>query len=184
MHLVARLGKTQTHRHLPEIYQRLRRLAVYYDDDENLFSSTRQRIQALIGELFLDYDKPVAFTFSTTGPALMDAYAFNPYAIVRAGYARFQEKMKRRVRFIRFSTLEHLYMMAEASVRHRCAAAEEELYTARRKALWTDLERLTLRRQHLRMNIEALGEALKTIGAPTENPTYLQKKTAPDLHLA
>lgn len=113
MHLIARLGKTQTHRHLPEIYRRLRRLAAYYDDDENLLSTTRQRIQALIGELFLDYNKPVAFTFSKTGAALMDAYAFNPYAIVRAGYARFQQKMKRRVRFVHFATLEHLYKVAE-----------------------------------------------------------------------
>ena len=51
MHLVARLGKAQTHRHLPAIYRRLRRLTAYYDEDEQGLAATRQRIQAAVEDL-------------------------------------------------------------------------------------------------------------------------------------
>jgi hypothetical protein len=90
MHLVARLGKTQTDRHLPERYRKLRRLTRYYDEDEETLTAARQRIQAVISDLFPDYDKSATFTFDTTGQALMDAYAFNPYHIQRAGLGRFK----------------------------------------------------------------------------------------------
>jgi hypothetical protein len=116
MHLVARLGKTQAHRHLPAIYRRLRRLTTYYDEDEQVLAATRQRIQAVTEDLFPDYDKPATFTFGSTGEALMEAYAFNPYAICRAGYTRFKKTMKRRVN-ARFQTLEHLFACAEQAVR-------------------------------------------------------------------
>jgi len=69
MHLVARLGKAQTHRHLPAIYRRLRRLTTYYDEDEQVLAATRQRIQAVTRDLFPDYDKPAVFTFGSTGRA-------------------------------------------------------------------------------------------------------------------
>jgi hypothetical protein len=82
MHLIARLGKTQTHRYLPAVYRRLRRLTTYYDEDEQVLAATRQRIQAVIRDLFPDYNKPATFTFGSTGGALMEAYAFNPYHIV------------------------------------------------------------------------------------------------------
>ncbi len=84
MHLVARLGKAQTHRHLPEVYRCIRRLTAYYDEDEQSLSAVRQRIQAVTRDLFSGYDKPAKFTFDPTGQALMDTYAFNPYHIVRA----------------------------------------------------------------------------------------------------
>lgn len=48
MHLVARLGKAQRHRHLPETYRRLRRLTSYYDDEERTRSAVRTRIHRLI----------------------------------------------------------------------------------------------------------------------------------------
>lgn len=105
MHLVARMGKTQKHRHLPEIYRRLRRLTAYYDDDEEVLTATRLRIQSLVGELFPDYDKDAQFTFGNTGSAFMDAFQYNPYRIVRAGYERFEKAMKRRVRWVSFATL-------------------------------------------------------------------------------
>jgi len=38
----------------------------------------------------------------------MEAYAFNPYHIVRAGYSRFEAVVKRHVN-ARFATLEHLF---------------------------------------------------------------------------
>ena len=145
MHLVARLGKTQTHRLLPEVYRRLRHLTSYYDDDEEVLTATRQHILALIGELFPDYDKSATFTFDSTGAALFDAYRFDPYAICRAGHTRFKRKMKRRVRFCRFQTLEHLFACAEESVRHRKSRAEIEVLTDRLQALWRDYEHLTER---------------------------------------
>ncbi|PEN12207.1 hypothetical protein CRI94_14300 [Longibacter salinarum] len=72
MHLVARLGKTQTDRLLPEVYRRIRLLTAYYDEDEQTLATVRQRIQAGIEALFPDYDKSATFTFGSTGQALME----------------------------------------------------------------------------------------------------------------
>jgi transposase len=159
MHLVASLGKTQTDRHLPEKYRRLRRLTRYYDEDEETLTAARQRIQAVISDLFPDYDKSATFTFDSTGQALMDAYAFNPYHIQRAGLGRFKSTMKRRVN-ARFSTLEHLFGRAEESVRYHKTEVEVDLLVDRLKALWADYKRLTARRKALRTQIEAIGEEL------------------------
>jgi transposase len=159
MHLIARLGKTQTDRHLPETYHRLRRLTRYYDEDEETLTAARQRIHAVISELFPDYDKSATFTFGTTGQALMDAYAFDPYHIQRAGLGRFKNTLRRRVG-ARTSTLEHLFERAEESARYHKTEAEVELLVDRLKALWADYRRLTARRTALRAQIEAIGEEL------------------------
>ena len=163
MHLVARLGKTQTDRHLPEQYRRLRRLARYYDEDEETLTAARQRIQAVISDLFPDYDKSATFTFDSTGQALMEAYAFDPYHIRRAGLARFKNTMRRRVG-ARTSTLEHLFGRAEESARYHKTEAEVELLVERLKALWADYTRLTARRKALRAQIEAIGTRLVANG--------------------
>ncbi len=116
--LVAQLGKTQRHRQLAEPYALLRRLTSDYDQDERCRCACKTRIHSLILDLFPDYKASAVFTFETTGGALMDAYGFDPYAIRRAGYRRFEAKMKRRVKFVRFSTLEQLFAWAEASARY------------------------------------------------------------------
>jgi hypothetical protein len=67
MHLVARLGKTQTDRLLPEVYRRIRRLTAYYDEDEQTLATIHQRIQAEIEALFPNHDKPATFTFGLRG---------------------------------------------------------------------------------------------------------------------
>jgi len=188
MHLVARLGKTQTDRHLTERYRRLRQLTRYYDEDEETITAARQRIQAVISDLFPDYDKSAAFTFNSTGTALMDAYAFDPYHIVKAGYSRFKNTIKRRVN-ARFSTLEHLFERAEESARYHKTEDETQLLVERLKALWADFKRLTARRAALRARIEAIGCELVADGALPElshlkgithfNITRLASQTGP-----
>lgn len=163
--LVARLGKTQRHRQLPETYQVLRRLTSFYDQEEKTLAAIRTRIEALIVELFPDYDKRATFTFDTTGRALFEAYGFNPYRIQRAGFARFKRTMKRRVRFVRFATLEHLYACAEASVRHALPEVLVETLEARLRVLFKDLLRHEARSASYKSQIEALGEGLKERGA-------------------
>ena len=163
MHLVARLGKTQTDRHLPETYRRLRRLTRYYDEDEETLTAARQRIQAVISDLFPDYDKSATFTFDSTGQALMEAYAFNPYHITRAGYNRFKNTMRRRVS-AHTTTLEHLFAWAEESARYHKTEAEVQLLVDRLKTLWADYTRLTARRERLRGQIEAIGHELVAKG--------------------
>lgn len=165
MHLVARLGKAQRHRQLPQTYRRLRRLSSYYDDEERARSAVRTRIHALILELFPDYDKNAAFTFSTTGCALMDAYAFDPFHIVRAGYKRFERAIKHRSKYTHTQTLGPLYALAEQSARYALAEEEVRLLTGRLKALWSDYARHSERMKHLKAQIEALGETLKATGA-------------------
>ncbi len=164
MHLVARLGKAQRHRHLPETYRKLRRLTSYYDDEEVTCSAVRQRIHGLILELFPDFDKNAEFTFGSTGAALVDAYGFDPFAISRAGYKCFERKMKHRSKYTRFETLRHLFACAEQSARYHVSTDELDILTARLKVLWADYERHTARMEELKAEIEALGEALKAAG--------------------
>lgn len=164
MHLVARLGKTQTHRHLPEPYRRLRRLTEYYNDDDLARSAVRSRFLALLQDLFPDYDKSATFTFDTTGRGLMRAYGFSPYRIMRAGYSRFERKMKRHVRWVRYATLDHLFQCARQSVRYAHADDEVLLLEARAVALWRDYERHEQRMQQLRRQIETTGQPLKATG--------------------
>ncbi len=116
-------------------------------------------------ELFPDYDKSTTFTFDTTGRALFDAYGFNPYRIHRAGTRRFQATIKRRVRFVRFATLEKLFACAEASVRHALPARLVETLEARLRLLFSDLLRHEARRATYKVQIEALGAQLKEQGA-------------------
>ena len=163
--LVARLGKTQRHRHLPEIYQTLRRLTSFYDQEEKSLAAIRTRIESLIVELFPDYDKSATFTFDTTGRALFEAYGFNPYRIHRAGHKRFQATIKRRVRFVRFAPLKHLFACAQASVRHALPATLVETLETRLRLLFSDLLRHEARCAAYKAQIERLGEALKAQGA-------------------
>lgn len=163
--LVARLGKTQRHRQLPETYQVLRRLASFYDQEEKLLAAIRTRIEALIVEVFPDYDKSATFTFDTTGRALFEAYGFNPYRIQRTGFVRFRRTMKRRVQFVRFATLEHLYACAEASVRHALPAVLVTELEARLRVLFKDFVHHEARCGAYKAQIEALGEQLKDRGA-------------------
>lgn len=164
MHLVARLGKMQKHRHLPERYRRLRRLTEYYDDEDLALAAVRSRFLALLRDLFPDYDKSAIFTFDNTGSAMMQAYGFSPYRIVRAGYSRFERKMKRHVRWVRFATLEHLFHCAQQSVRYAHSDQEITLLEARVAALWQDYERHVQRMQQLRSQIEDAGRRLKATG--------------------
>jgi transposase len=163
--LVARLGKTQRHRQLPETYQVLRRLTSFYDQEEKTLAAIRTRIEALMVEVFPDYDKSATFTFDTTGRALFEAYGFNPYRIHRAGYQRFQTTIKRRVRFVRFATLEHLFACAEQSVRHGLPDGLVEAVETRLRVLFSDLVLHERRRAAYKEEIETLGEDLKEQGA-------------------
>lgn len=163
--LVARLGKTQRHRLLAEPYALLRRLTSDYDQDERSLCACKTRIHSLILDLFPDYNASAVFTFETTGRALMDAYAFDPYAIRRAGYRRFQAKMKRRVKFVRFRTLDRLYAWAETSARYERLEAVILALRRRLQALSRDLEHLEQRMAALKAEIEAVGEALKQTAA-------------------
>lgn len=165
MHMIARMGKTRVDRQVPERYRRIRRLTDYYDDEEDFVTATRTRIHALIRELFPDYDKKARFTFDTTGAALLKAYGFNPYRIARAGYTRFQRKMKNYTKYVRFETLKELFTAAEQSARYRRSEAEVALMERRLSELWRDYEEHTARQQELRRQIEDLGEELQQSGA-------------------
>ena len=164
MEMIVRLGKAQRHRVLPPIYRRLRHLNRFYDAEEHQAAALRQRILALIRRLFPDYDKSPTWTFDNSGCALMNAYAFNPYQIVRAGYTRFQAKMKRHVRFIRFATLEHLFACAQSSVRYRVPEEEMALLVMRLQQFFDDWRRHRKRLVQLRKQIEVLGRDLQRQG--------------------
>ena len=85
IHLAAAMGKTQRHRDLPEPYVLLRHLTAFHDDEVRTTSAIRTRLQATLRDLFPDYDRPVAFTFSKTGRVLLREGLLCPHRLARLG---------------------------------------------------------------------------------------------------
>ncbi len=97
IHLAAAMGKTQRHRDLPEPYVLLRHLTAFHDDEVRVTSTIRQRLHATLRDLFPDYDRPVAFTFSKTGRVLLREGLLCPHRIARLGRTRLLAMLRRRV---------------------------------------------------------------------------------------
>ena len=82
------MGKTQRHRDLAEPYVLLRRLTAFHDDEVRLTSTLRQRLHAVLTELFPDYDCQTQFTFSKTGRTLLREGLLCPHRLARLGRTR------------------------------------------------------------------------------------------------
>ena len=165
IHLAGRMGKTQRHRDLPEPYVLLRHLTAFHDDEVRTTSAIRTRLQATLRDLFPDYDRPVAFTFSKTGRALLRERLLCPHRLARLGRARLLAMLRRRVPGVKTVTGDRLVTAAEASVRSAPPPAVAAVLSERLAALVAELEVHEGQAEALRARIEALGDRLKADGA-------------------
>ncbi len=165
IHLAAAMGKTQRHRDLPEPYVRLRHLTAFHDDEVRVTSAIRTRLQATLRDLFPDYDRPLAFTFSKTGRVLLRERLLCPHRLVSLGQTRLLAMLRRRVPGVKTVTGERLLSAAEASVRSAPPPAVAAVLSARLSALVAELEMHECQAEALKEQIEALGATLKADGA-------------------
>lgn len=85
-------------RSLPERYELLRRLTAFHDDEQAVISALRTRLVYALRKAFPDYDRPVSFTYSKTGRALLAGGLLDPYRIVRLGPTRLAAMIRLLVR--------------------------------------------------------------------------------------
>ncbi|MEM6325817.1 MAG: transposase [Bacteroidota bacterium] len=161
IHLAGEMGKTQRHRALPEPYVLLRHLTAFHDDEVRTTSAIRTRIQATLRDLFPDYHRPVAFTFSKTGRVLLRERLLCPHRLVRLGQARLLSMLRRRVRSVKTITGERLVTAAKASVRSAPPPAVAAVLSDRLAALVAELEVHEAQAEALRAEVERLGAELK-----------------------
>ena len=163
--LLGELGKDSVCRYLQQEYVLLRRLNQLFDKEMTDRVQVRCRIHRLLIDLFCDYSFKKDFFYSPSGQALMKAYGFSPYRIVKAGYKRFKSKMRKLAPRIRHSTIDRLWHDAQSSVLHHLNEdllniMETELtYLNEEYHLKTNrLEQVRVRMTHLYTQLLARGE--------------------------
>lgn len=164
IHLAGRMGKTQRHRDLPEPYVLLRRLTAFHDDEVRLISALRQRLHAVLTELFPDYDRQTPFTFSKTGRVLLRERLLCPHRLARLGPTRLLSMLRRRVPGVKAATAERLITAAEASVRSAPPPAVAAVLSDRLSVLVAEIEMHEGHAEALKAQIETLGAGLKADG--------------------
>ena len=161
IHLAGAMGKTQRHRDLPEPYVLLRHLTAFHDDEVRVTSAIRTRLQATLRDLFPDYDRPVAFTFSKTGRVLLREGLLCPHRIARLGQTRLLAMLRRRVPGVKTVTGERLVTAATASVRSAPPEPVAAVLADRLAVLVSELEMHERHAAALKAQIERLGAELK-----------------------
>lgn len=161
IHLAGAMGETQRDRDLPEPYVLLRHLTAFYDDEVRVTSAIRTRLLATLRDLFPDYDRPVAFTFSTTGRVLLRERLLCPHRLARLGRTRLLATLRRRVPGVKAATGHRLVSAAEASVRSAPPAPVAAVLSDRLAALVAELEAHEAEADRLREGVERLGAELK-----------------------
>ena len=164
LHLAGRMGKTQRHRDLPEPYVLLRRLTAFHDDEVRTTSTIRQRLHAVLTELFPDYDRPAQFTFSKTGRVLLRERLLCPHRLARLGQVRLLAMLRRRVPGVKTVTGERLIAAAEASIRSAPPQPVADVLSDRLAVLVAELEVHEGHAEALKAQIETLGAELKADG--------------------
>ena len=147
--LLAKLGKTLTHRHLSGDWLALRQWHTYYNELDQQNVALRCQIQRLLGQLFCELSFKKDFIFESPAlPKLIAEFGFNPYRIVAAGQAAFSRKMKKHKVSLR--TLERLWADAQRSVLLQREHAISQLLELRLRELYEDFWRCQQRLQAAR----------------------------------
>ena len=131
-------GKLIKYRKLPLLYQKLRTLSRFYEQDSQTITDIKNKIHDTLKNLFPDFSFKNAFLFETSGIAFMTLFNGNPYAIVKTGKTRFVKRMKKLSPRARKTTLERLFNDAISSVKTDMDEPIIELYQNRIKTLWAD----------------------------------------------
>jgi transposase len=162
IHLLAKLGKTLTHRNLSGPWQLLRQHNVHYERLDAALVEAKNRAHRLLLELFCDLSFKKDFRFGPSGYKVLKAYGFNPYRMVQVGAGNVRRKLG--AMKMRANTIERLYRDARRSALQQLdsafiAALEEEL-----REVYKDIERCARRKEKLRAQMLALLQQIITSG--------------------
>ena len=163
MYLLAKLGKTLTHRQLAGDWLSLRHWHTHYDalDQENV--ALRCQIQRRLAELFCEFSFKKDFLFESAAvPALLREYGLNPARIVAAGQKGFYRRMKKHG--VRLRTLERLWQDAERSVLQQLEPGYRELLEVQLGQHFEDFWRTAQRMEEARNQMLALLRRLQEQG--------------------
>jgi transposase len=142
-------GKTLKHRQLPEGYLLLRKLGMFYEDEDARLVELRNMLHHVITELFCDYSFSRDFLYEVSGKALVQKYACNPYRIVQIGHSRFFKAMKSLSPRIRTDTVDRLWSQAQSSVLNQMPDAYIAILEDRFQQLWEDYWQCVNRKQQI-----------------------------------
>jgi transposase len=140
MFLLAKLGKTLTHRHLSGPWLVLRETNAYYQslDDQNV--ALRCQIHRVLTQLFCELSFKKDFLFDSPAlPHLVQDFGLNPYRIVAAGQAHFFRRMKKHG--VRLRTLERLWQDAQLSSLQQLDPGYSDLLDLNLRQLFEDFWR-------------------------------------------
>ena len=158
IHTLGRLGKTLTHRILPEPYSVLREWNRVLEAAERGVVHSKGALHTQLKHLFADFGFKKDFLFGPSGRALLDRFGGNPHRIVRAGPKRFAAAMKKPAPLVRPSSLEKLYEQAVSSRRHGAGERNSAVLELRLRQLLEELRLHEARKLEARQAMEALYE--------------------------
>ena len=154
--MVAKVGKTLTHRLLDERFVVLRREGKAYESAEEQVVGAKCRLHHLVKELFCDLSMKSDFLYTMAGKALVEIFSCDPYRIHRGGYKRFVSTIRKAAPRAREAALQQLWKDVESSVRNELPPGLVETLKREVRELWDDLKRYLKRREAIGKRMEEL----------------------------
>ena len=157
---LCRYGKFLKYRLLDEQYAQLRNFNRMQEQEQDLRNMARGHLHHELKMLFSEQDWKEAFWYGSSGRAVLKQYQGNPYKIVQFGERRFYRRMKKAVKGIRKSTIEHVWSNACKSVKLGYAPSLTDLLAARIKDLWQDFQMHEQRIKEIKQQMAAIYHGL------------------------
>jgi transposase len=165
-------------RNLDEKYLTLRKLGAVAEYEEIAVVRLKNQLHRELFNLFCDYDMKKDFLYTSSGRALVMLYGCNPYRIVRAGFSRFQKRMRKAAKGIRVKTVERLWDAAESSVLHELPARYVKAVEEQIRELHADCTRHIERKEKIEQQmIDLLNEIrAEDPNIPPPTPRVISEK--------
>lgn len=175
MHNLWLIGKSRLVEPVGQLQQSVRAVSRQYEELSQQAIRARNKIQGLLGYVFVGYHKPASFTFSRSGQAVALAFGWCPQQIIAAGYEEFGKRLKVHVRRMRWATIQALWQMAEDSL----ALTDPDLPDPRTEQLawlyahWMELED---RKEQLKAQLDHCARLYQARGwLPAECPPKISR---------
>jgi hypothetical protein len=163
MFVLAKLGKTLTHRNLSGPWLVLRETHACYERYDGQNVALRCQVHRVLTQLFCEFSFKKDFLFQSPAlPHLVREFGLNPYGIVATGQALFYRKMKKHG--VRLRTLERLWHDAQRSVLQRLEPGYSDLLESNLRELFEDFWRCQQRMEAARQQMIGLLQELQAQG--------------------
>jgi transposase len=163
MFLLAKLGKTLTHRNLSGPWLVLRETHAYYEEHDRHNVALRCQIHRVLIQLFCEFSFKKDFLFESQAlPHLVREFGLNPYRIVAAGEAAFYRRINKHG--VRLRTLERLWQDAQRSVLQRLEPGYSDLLESNLRELFEDFWRCQQRLEAAAQKMISLLHQLQALG--------------------